>query len=413
MTVHIVGAGLAGLSAAVQLARRGVAVEVSEAAAQAGGRCRSYFDPQLGLTLDNGNHLVLSGNTAVHAYLDAIGARDRLTGPDKAVFHWADLRTGDRWTLRPNEGPLPWWMFSTKRRTPGTRAADHLSLLPLMRPQPGRRVDEVLACGGALWDRLLDPFLLAVLNTDAREGSAELAGAVVRETLAKGGAAYRPRIAEPTLSAAFVDPALETLVRLGAPVRLGRRLRRIVFEQDRATRLVFADGETPLGPVDTLLLATPAWVAADLLSELTVPTEHRAIVNAHFRLTPPTKAEPLIGVIGGTVEWIFAFSDRISVTVSDADRLVDMDRQALAHLLWKDVAAVHGLSDELPPWQVVKEKRATFAATPAQNALRPKALTRWTNVLLAGDWTATGLPSTIEGALRSGGHAADLAFARC
>ena len=94
VTVHVVGAGLAGLSAAVQLARqRRGQLEVSEAAAQAGGRCRSYYDPQLGLTLDNGNHLVLSGNTAVHAYLEAIGARDRLTGPDKAVFHWADLRS--------------------------------------------------------------------------------------------------------------------------------------------------------------------------------------------------------------------------------------------------------------------------------------------------------------------------------
>ena len=412
VTVHVVGAGLAGLSAAVQLARRGVAVEVSEAAAQAGGRCRSYYDPQLGLTLDNGNHLVLSGNTAVHAYLEAIGARDRLTGPDKAVFHWADLRSGDRWTLRPNEGPLPWWMLSAKRRTPGTRAVDHLSLLPLMRAQPGRRVDEVMACRGALWDRLLDPFLLAVLNTDAREGSADLAGAVVRETLAKGGGAYRPRIAEPTLSAAFVDPALETLAGLGVPVRFGRRLRRVAFEGDHATSLVFADADAPLGPDDTLLLATPAWVAADLLPDLTIPTEHRAIVNAHFRLVPPAEAEPLIGVIGGTVEWIFAFSDRISVTVSGADRLVDMDRRALAHLLWKDVAAVHGLSAEPPPWQVVKEKRATFAATPAQDALRPKAQTRWKNVLLAGDWTATGLPSTIEGALRSGSHATDLVLKR-
>ena len=412
MTVHVVGAGLAGLSAAIALARRGVAVELSDGAAQAGGRCRSYFDPQLGLTIDNGNHLVLSGNTAVHAYLDAIGAGDRLTGSEDAASHWIDVRTGERWTLRPNAGRLPWWIASPGRRVPGTRTADYLALLPFLAPQRGKRVDEVMRPAGPLWDRLIDPFLLAVLNTDAREGSADLAGAVVRETLAKGGAAYRQRIAEPTLAAAFVEPAMQTLERLGAPVRLGRRLRAIRFEQDHATALIFADGEVTLEADDRLVLAVPAWVAADLLPGLQTPSEHRAIVNGHFRIHPPEAAEPLIGVIGGAAEWIFAFSDRISVTVSGADRIVDMDRQALAALLWKDVAAVHHLSADLPPWQVVKEKRATFAATPEQDALRPPAQTRWKNVLLAGDWTATGLPATIEGALRSGSHAAELAFTR-
>ena len=412
MVVHVVGAGLAGLSAAVSLAQRGAKVELSDAAAQAGGRCRSYFDPQLGLTLDNGNHLVLSGNTAVHAYLAAIGASDRLSGPDEAIFHWADVRTGERWTLRPNEGPLPWWIGSPKRRVPGTRATDYLALLPFTRPQPGKRVDEVMRPHGPLWDRLIDPFLLAVLNTDAREGSADLAGAVVRETLAKGGAAYRSRIADPTLSAAFVDPAVETLARLDVALKLGRRLKRITLEGGRASALAFSDGEVALGPDDRLVLATPSWVAADLLPGLSVPTEHRAIVNGHFRIAPPPGAEPLVGVIGGTVEWIFSFPDRISVTVSGADRLVDMDRQALAELLWRDVTKVHGLTNDLPPWQVVKEKRATFAATPQQDALRPAAATCWENVVLAGDWTATRLPATIEGALRSGSHAADLALAR-
>ncbi|WP_158915994.1 hydroxysqualene dehydroxylase HpnE [Caulobacter sp. S45] len=412
MKVHVIGAGVAGLAAAVKLAQRGVTVELSEAAAQAGGRCRSYFDPQLGQVIDNGNHLVLSGNTAIMAYLDAIGARDRLAGPERAEFVWADVRTGKRWTLRPNEGPIPWWVFSPSRRVPDTRVGDYLGLVPLTRPQPGKRVDQAMRCEGVLWERLMEPFLLAALNTEAKSGSADLAGAVVRETLAKGGAAYRPRIAEPTLAAAFVDPAITTLESAGATVRLGRRLRKLEMAEDRITGLTFADGEVTVGAGETVVLAVPPWVAGELVPRLTVPTEHRAIVNAHFRVTPPSNAEPMIGVIGGTVEWIFAFPERISVTVSGADRLVDMDREALARLLWKDVAAVHGLSQDLPPWQVVKEKRATFAATPEQDALRPPAKTRWSNLILAGDWTATGLPATIEGAVRSGGHAADLALAR-
>jgi hydroxysqualene dehydroxylase len=91
--------------------------------------------------------------------------------------------------------------------------------------------------------------------------------------------------------------------------------------------------------------------------------------------------------------------------------LVDTDRAELAAFFWADIAAIHGLPATLPPWQIVKEKRATFAATPAQDAKRPLAATRWRNLFLAGDWTATGLPATIEGALRSGVTAAGLARA--
>ena len=409
---HIIGAGLAGLSAAVRLAARGVEVELSDAAAQAGGRCRSYFDPQLGLVLDNGNHLVLSGNRAVMDYLAAIGAGDRLAGPAKAEFDFADVRSGERWRMRPNEGPLPWWILSQARRPPGTRLGDYLGLAGLLRPGPGRRIDQVMDCKGPLWDRLMQPFLLAALNTEPEAGDATLAAAVIAETLAKGGRAYRPRIAEPTLSAAFIDPALATLADQGVTVRLSRRLRAVTLQDDRVRALTFSDGTVELSPEDQVILATPPWIAADLIPSLSVPTEFRAIVNGHFRLAPPPGSPAMIGVVGGTVEWIFAFTNRISVTVSGADRLVEVEREALAKMLWRDVASVYGLSHDLPPWQIVKEKRATFAATPLQNAKRPKAQTPWRNLTLAGDWVQTGLPATIEGALRSGEHAADLVLTR-
>jgi squalene-associated FAD-dependent desaturase len=409
---YVIGAGLAGLSTAVRLAARGVAVEVSDAAAQAGGRCRSYFDPQLGLTLDNGNHLVLSGNRAVMDYLAAIGAGDRLAGPAKAEFDFADVRSGERWRMRPNEGPAPWWVLSPGRRPPGTRFSDYLGLAGLLRPKPGQRIDQVMACKGPLWDRLMQPFLLAALNTEPEAGDATLAAGVIAETLAKGGRAYRPRIAEPTLSAAFIEPALATLAAQGASVRLSRRLRALTLDDDRVAALAFSDGVVALEPQDQVILATPPWIAADLIPGLSVPTEFRAIVNGHFRLPAPPNAPRMIGVIGGTVEWIFAFDNRISVTVSGADRLVEVEREALASRLWQDVAAVYGLPPDLPAWQIVKEKRATFAATPDQNAKRPSGQTRWKNLTLAGDWVQTGLPATIEGALRSGEHAADLAIAR-
>jgi squalene-associated FAD-dependent desaturase len=409
---YVIGAGISGLAAAVSLAAAGVEVELCEGAAQAGGRCRSYHDAQLGMTIDNGNHLVLSGNRAVHRYLDLIGASDRLAGPPEARFAFADLASGERWTIHPNEGPLPWWVLSPKRRVPGSKAADYLALAGLLRPAPGQRVDQAISAQGPVWERLMEPFLLAALNIRPEDGSAGLAAAVVRETLAKGGRAYRPRIAHPTLSAAFIDPAIDFLAAKGGRLRLGRRLKRLDFDDGRAAALSFSDQDEPVAADRPVVLAVPPWVAQELIPGLAAPDEFRAIVNGHFRVAPPAKAEPMIGVIGGTVEWIFAFPDRISVTVSAADRLLDVDREALAAQLWAEVAQVLGLSPELPPWQVLKERRATFAATPEQMRKRPRARTAWSNLVLAGDWTDTGLPATIEGALRSGFAAAELALAQ-
>ncbi len=400
MTVHVVGAGLAGLSAAVELTARGRKVVVHEAGPRAGGRCRSYHDAQLGMDIDNGNHLVLSGNRAVHAYLARIGASDRLHGPAVAEFAFADLASGERWTVRPSMGPLPWWIFDAGRRVPGTGARDYLRLAGLLRPAGGSRVGDVVPTSGPLWHRLIEPVLLAALNTPAAEGSAALASAVIRETLAKGGRAYRPLVAQPTLAAAFVDPALAWLAGQGAEVRFGRRLRAVT-----ADALDFGDGPEP---ADAVVLAVPAPVAAGLLPGLVVPTAFKAIVSAHFACEAPPGTPPILGLVNATVEWIFALPGRISVTVSAADDIVEEDRTALAARLWADVAAALGLPAALPRWQLVKEKRATFAATPAQDALRPPARTSRPNLVLAGDWTQTGLPATIEGAIRSGVTAAGL-----
>jgi squalene-associated FAD-dependent desaturase len=408
MKVHVVGAGLAGLGAATALAEAGITVEVSEAAAQAGGRCRSYFDPQIGLTIDNGNHLVLSGNQAVAAYLARLGASEHLAGPADAEFGFADLSSAERWTIRPNRGALPWWVFVRSRGVPGAKLSDYLALAPLATAPAGRRVDEVVACTGPVWDRLMQPFLLAALNLEPERGASELARALVRETLMKGGAAYAPRIPSPSLAAAFVAPALRYLADKGAPVKLHRRLLRIETEGGRASRLVFADGEAALGPGEAVVLAVPPWIAADLMPGLVVPDAFEGIVNGHFRLPSPAGAPLITGVLGGVVEWIFCFEDRISVTVSGANRIMNEPREALAARLWGEVAKVLDLAPELPPWQIVKEKRATFEATPEQQKKRPGARTGLANLVLAGDWTDTGLPGTIEGALRSGFRAADI-----
>ena len=126
----------------------------------------------------------------------------------------------------------------------------------------------------------------------------------------------------------------------------------------------------------------------------------------------PPDTPLFVGLIGGTAEWVFRKREVLSVTVSAADRLVDEPAEELAPRLWRDVERAYDLpAQAMPPAQIVKERRATFAATPAMLARRPKQATRWPNLVLAGDWTDTGLPATIEGAIRSGFAAADLLLA--
>src|SRR5262249_21505529 len=131
--VHIVGAGIAGLSAAVQLVESGHEVIVHEAAPAAGGRCRSYHDQALDLRIDNGNHLLLSGNHAALDYLAQIGSLPTLRGPDSAVFDFVDLRSGERWRLQPSDGRVPWWALVSRRRVPGTALREYLSPLGVLR----------------------------------------------------------------------------------------------------------------------------------------------------------------------------------------------------------------------------------------------------------------------------------------
>lgn len=402
-TVHVIGSGLAGLAAALALDPARYDISVHEAARHAGGRCRSYFDRDLGTTIDNGNHLVLSGNTAVRDHLRTVGAEGKLSGPADAMFDFLDLATGARWTVRPNAGPLPWWIFSEARRVPGTRWHDYLALGKLLRADPEAPIGSVMRCAGPLYERLWRPFLVAALNTEPATSAAGLAARVIRETLAKGGRACRPLIAHEGLADAFVAPAITTLEARGAKIRFDRRLRAIVAAEGRAATLDFGEDTIVLGDGDRVILAVPAPVAKILLPAIDVPTEFRSIVNAHFMIQPPQDFPPMLGLINSATEWIFRFPNRLSVTISDADRFLGVDKDQLARQIWGEVAKATGLAAEpMPKHKLITEKRATFAALPEQDARRPGPRTTLSNLVLAGDWVQNGLPSTIEGSLRSG-----------
>jgi hypothetical protein len=284
-------------------------------------------------------------------------------------------------------------------------------MLALRRAGPQATVGEALDRRGALFARLWEPLAVAALNTGVDEGSARLFWRVLGDTLGRGGAACRPLVPRDGLSETFVDPALETLRSHTAELHFGARLHGLDFAGDRVAALTFDSGSVAVGGSDDAILAVSAATAARVVPGLVVPDLYSPIVNAHFRYAAPPGSPLFCGVIGGAAEWIFRKRDVLSVTVSAARRIVDHPAEELGEMLWRDVATVYEIRGiATPPARIVKERRATFVASPEQLLRRPAAATRWLNLLLAGDYTDTGLPATIEGAIASGLTAAHLAL---
>jgi hypothetical protein len=214
----------------------------------------------------------------------------------------------------------------------------------------------------------------------------------------------------------LVDPAVRRLGELGVDIAFTHRLREIELRGHTVVGLSFIGHDVALGDSDTVVLAVPHRVAGLLLPDVTVPEGSRSIVNAHFRLPGPVPLRDdlhFLALLNGTAHWLFFRDDIVSATVSAAEAIVDLPAEEIAGRIWADVArAVDAPAEPLQPYRIVKEKTATFAQTPAEVARRPAAKTAYFNLFLAGDWTATGLPATIEGALRSGRTAARLVLAQ-
>jgi len=405
--VTIIGAGLSGLGVAVELADLGWQVRLFERSPQAGGRCRSYFDSTLKRKIDNGNHMLLSGNPCADRYLTKINARHTFYSPFRCDYPFQDVLTGDTWTVSPDKGLVPWSLLRSKNRVPGASLKDYLAAFRLAFAKDQDCVADCLDTNSILFRKLWEPLTVSILNTQAVDGQARILWRVLKQTFFKGADACRPMIAKKGLSESLVDPALSLLRDKGAEIYYSENLKSIQFVGNKARSLQISGKTLQLDDDEQLVLAITPDVVKSLIPNITVPDQSRGIINVHFVLpksvalgdeTPPR----FIGLVGGLSHWLFIRGDVASITISAADGLMDMPKEKLATALWREICCVLKLGNEvLGPWKIIREKRATFACTPPQCASRADSNTPYENVTIAGDWTNTGLPATMEGALQS------------
>lgn len=424
--IHIIGGGLAGLSAAVSLSHRSdTQVILYEGSPACGGRARSFYDVTLDRLIDNGNHLILSGNEAVFEYLRLIDATHSLMGSGFPLFPFVDLEEEKRWDLQLSKGIFPWWLLFPKRRVPDVKLRELISLLNLLKAKANQTVANCLV-SGQFSRRLLKPFAISALNTPCEEASARLLGAVFRQSLMKGGKACIPYFPKEGLSETFVNPALSLIKTRGGKVHTTSRLSEVHIDNGQVDYLMVNDKKIEISHHDQVILALNPNIAEQILlpilPNIKVPNQFESILNLHYAVDPKVQAKgtidkaKFVGVIGGISEWIFVKQGVISITISAANRFIGCNQSNLASLIWQEIRTVlnpvleQPLPEEMPIYRLLYEKRASFAATVEQSKRRASCYMPYHNLFLAGDWVATGLPATIEGAIRSGFSASQAAL---
>lgn len=424
--VAIVGAGYAGLAAAVELADAGIGVDLFEASKTLGGRARGVIID--GQPLDNGAHLLVGAYSETLRLMQRVGSPAdalkrmplrleiagcfRLVAPKgwPAPLHlaWAILTAQG---LGPSD-KLAAISFMRKWQACGFRIASDQSVSELVAPQPER-----------LRRFLWEPLCLAALNTPAHDASARIFLNVLRDSLASRRAASDLLLPATDLSSLFPEPASRWLTKRGAVIHRSTRIGTIRAELSEGREHYFLG---KFGPYRQVIVAVAPQHAVALLGGLPGLTALREqlaalhwqpIVTCYLRY--PVRfalPAPMIGSNSGFAQWLF---DRhtlcgqpgvIAAVISGHGRHEELDAEALAMQIDADVRCiVPGLP--APEWhRIVTEKRATFACTP--HLKRPRAETPLPGLILAGDYVEGDYPATLEGAVRSGIEAARMACQR-
>jgi squalene-associated FAD-dependent desaturase len=419
--VWVVGAGWAGLACALALQRTGRPVGLIEAAREPGGRARRV--ERAGETLDNGQHLLIGAYEGILGLLAQLGIAERDVldrHPLSLALHDA---SGPVLVLRAPRWPAPLHLLAALLGAEGLSPGERLRALTRTRlllagPDDGdcdlagflQRSGQPERLTRALWS----PLCRAALNTPPEQASAAVFARVLRETFTGGRARSDLLIPRRDLGALLPRPALQALAAGGAELRLGERLLGLWIEGGRLRGLRLRTGPQPAG---TVVLATPHLATAGLLEEhpalAPLARDLRALeaeptTTVYLRYPSETRlGEPMRGLLDGPAHWVFDRATAgqpgvMAVVLSGSGPCDALPKAELAQ------ACAHQLARHLPGGvnpevlAVIRERRATFRCSPGSNALRPGHRTVLPGLWLAGDYTDTGLPATLEGAVRSG-----------
>ncbi len=434
--VAIIGGGLSGLAAGVSLSERGCEVLTLERRNHLGGRAYSFLDSKTGCVIDNGQHLFMGCYRETIAFLKKIGTLDRLEFQDRLRVDF--LEKSGQTTLACPGLPPPFHLLAGLIRMKGLTLADKLRAL-----NAGRAIRfsngiedrtvaqwlDALNQSARINELFWHPLAIATLNESPDTASAKMLVVVLKNAFTGSRFDSSLGISRVGLSDLYTHSARRYIESRGGEVRTNVAVQELVIENKKVMAAILKDGGrieadffisavTPRAFLEML----PEEICRNEFAQLS-RLESSPIVSINLWFDRPVIERRFAGLVGARIQWLFnkdliikesKSPNHLALIISAARRFIDLSKEELVEIALEDLRAraPESRSAKLVHSLVVKEREATLSHTPESDHLRPEARTSISNLILAGDWIATGLPATIESAVMSGHRAADLVFDR-
>ena len=430
----IIGGGIAGLTAAVELSKNDIPVTLIEASGHLGGRCFSQTDRKTGDSIDNGQHILAGAYRNFLALPDDLGTSELLYRLKPLKIPFFDL-SGVKYYLDTSIFPGKAGMAAGLMRLKGISFKSKLNALKFVWSVRSGKIDskgksaiEILKGSGQANDiieRFWEPVIIATMNTLPERASAAIFATIINR-LFLGDTSDSEMIIPKAGFSELLSPAENIIKNAGGEILLNTRVSSIGFANNRADKVIFSDGSELAA--DAVIAAMPPYALKKILPEKSEITKnldkfrYSPIVSVYLWFGGKISLPPMSAVLGGTSQWIFnkaftsirnhetseAFPGFLEATVSAADEIFKLKSSEIIERCLSDIKKIYPESAEskLLHSRLFKEQHATVIIDPETSELRPDSRTDIENLLLAGDWINTGLPATIESAAASGKKAA-------
>ncbi len=414
----VIGGGLAGLSSAVFLTGDKHDVLLLEASPKLGGRAYSFLEKSTSDIIDNGQHILMGAYKNTFEFLEIIGTKHFPLYQNKLQVVYLD-KSGKKFTLKaPHtfyplnliQAILNFKLISSKERLSILRLMSKL-LYPDYKLLKTRTVLQWLKENNQS-EKAITKFwkllVVSTLNTSTSEASAKIFVKVLKEIFLNGNKSSTIVLPQKGLSELFNNPAEKYLNENGTEISLSEKVIAIEVDDNKVIKIRTAERE--ITDFDFVISAVPFHSLQKILPELPFiklvneVIETSPIITLHLWLNKNIFEEKFYGFIDSKIHWVYQNKNHISVVISSAKEMIELESEEIFRICMDELKIYFPemKNSDVLNYKLLKEKRATFKATPQSCAVRTQIKSPYKNFILAGDWTNTKLPATIEGAILSG-----------